>query len=270
MEIILSSQINKKKLLFFILLICSGLILITPAEILSQESYGLGFIGQREPISLRTGLDLSYKEDFVFNSDFLLGFDLAFLPEKDDYFGYVLRIIADGNNIDLLYRPRGGTGEFYIVYGEGKTEILVESEPENLFDRWNRIEFEFKPKSDNLIFHFNEQTISIDRIGVKAARKFKFLFGANTYDKFATTDLPPMNIRNIQIKENNKEKYFWPLNDTEGNTVHDIISHKEAFITNPLWLRPLHTEWSLEFAGPSWSLMADICLVILLALMVLL
>ena len=59
---------------------------------------------------------------------FSLGFDLAFLPEKDDYFGYVLRIIADDHNIDLLYRPRGGTGEFYIVYGEGETEILVESE----------------------------------------------------------------------------------------------------------------------------------------------
>ena len=116
-----------------------------------------------------------------------------------------------------------------------------------MFDKWNHIELEFHPKSDDLIFHFNEQSISINRIGIETARRFKFLFGVNTYGKFATTDLPPMKLRNVSIKEKQKEKHFWPLDNTKGNILPDINSRMEAYVTNPLWLRPLHTNWSLDF-----------------------
>lgn len=213
----------------------------------SQGSFGLELVGQRESIEKRSGLDLSFNDYYYFSSDFSLSFDLSFLPEKPDYFGYVLRIIADDHNIDLLYRPRTGAGEFYIVYGEGETETLVESDRSSLFDHWNNVELNFNPKSDLLIFKFNGREVLIDSIGVRDAKKYKFLFGMNTYGVYATTDLPPMKLRDIKINTNHKEKYYWPLDETSGNVTRDIIHGREAYVTNPVWLRPLHTVWSLIF-----------------------
>ena len=55
-----------------------------------------------------------------------------------------------------------------------------------------------------------------------------------------------MKIRNIILSQNHKKTHHWLLDNSEGNISEDIISHKKAIVTNPLWLHQNHYKWQLS------------------------
>src|SRR6218665_2680474 len=68
------------------------------------QSYGLGFESYEVVQDKRTGLDLSPEGTFQFDGNFEVSFEIAFLPGKKTYFGYIVRLIEnDKKNIDILY-----------------------------------------------------------------------------------------------------------------------------------------------------------------------
>src|ERR1700748_2698203 len=80
--------------------ILSNILFISPGN---AQSYGLGFYSHEVVQDKRTTLDLGLNN--VSSKDNLeVSFDLSFIPNREVYFGYLLRLIGDDTqNIDVVY-----------------------------------------------------------------------------------------------------------------------------------------------------------------------
>ena len=75
------------------------------------QEYGLSFHSHDLSKDQRTGIVLTPDKDIIFNNEFELSFDLSTHQIHRFRYGYVFRIILNGqNNIDLLYGNRSGGG----------------------------------------------------------------------------------------------------------------------------------------------------------------
>lgn len=220
------------------------------------QSYGLGFAGNEMVQDKRTGLDLSSRKPFCFRHAFELSFEMSFLPDYDNYFGYICRVIVnDQENIDLMYDRRISVNQhFRVVTGEKFSHIAFDIDSVRLFSSWNQIRLRFDPDQQLLTLLYNGHTYT-ERIAVKKNSCCRILFGANDYKGFKTTDVPPMKIRNVQLSEGGKPLYSWPLDEDEGLQAYEQEKRRDAAVVNPLWIRKLHHEWQhlqeQTIAGPA-------------------
>lgn len=208
------------------------------------QSYGLGFYSHEVVQDQRTGLDLSPDETLCFSNNFEISFDLTLFPSRKDYFGYVLRLVADNNvNIDLIYDKNAKeNSRFKIIVGEKFSNIAFNIPAAAIFSKWNTLKLSFDYDKKQLRVtngRFTYQTA----MAIKRNSCFKILFGANEYLDFKTTDVPPMKIRNISIAEEGAKKFFWPLNEYEGASAKEELSGKTARAIKPLWVKKLHHDW---------------------------
>lgn len=210
------------------------------------QSYGIGFESFEVVQDKRTGLDLSPEGPICFDGDFELSFELSFLRNKKTYFGYIVRVIGDDRqNIDLIYDNSSvNQDHFKLIIGEQFSPVAFDFRGDNLFSKWNRITLRFQKKQQQITVIYGNRSFSQP---VKYAAKgcYKILFGANQYKEFRTTDVPPMKIRHVELRENGRLAYNWPLNETEGVKASEEIRRKSALAANPVWIRKLHYEWKL-------------------------
>jgi len=241
-EKILSLPQLMKSLLFSI-----AVFLFIPTSDFAQ-SYGLIFNSHEVFQEKRTSLDLSPDDSLCFTKNFELQFDINFLPRHEIYFGYVIRIIALGNNagspqnIDLIYNQQ--TSTFKVIIGESFSGISFAVDSPKLFKEWNRFAIKCDLAAHTLRFSLNGRSIGSGFIPATGSC-FKFLWGANDFQKFKTRDIPPMQIKDIRILENDVLKYDWPLDETSGEKAHDKVRKKIAQIKNPDWIKPKYQKWEL-------------------------
>lgn len=229
---------------YFLLLIC--ILFFSPY--CDAQSYGLGFLSHEVKQDKRTSLDLNNGKELCFNSDFELSFDLSFLPNHDNYFGYVFRLIANGKqNIDLIYdrRLEAADKHFRIVVGDQFSKISFDIEKEKLLKSWNNIRLRFDFNQQKLILTAGGKSYS-QPIRLEKGSCYKMLFGSNDDKEFRTTDVPPMKIRNIRILENDKPSYQWLLDEENGFLAKETVKKNSAVTKNPLWIKKLHQNWELE------------------------
>ncbi|WP_229207835.1 galactose oxidase [Dyadobacter beijingensis] len=212
----------------------------------SAQSYGLGFESFEAVQDKRTGLDLSPDGTICFDKDFELSFELSFLRNKKTYFGYIVRVIGDDQqNIDLIYDNSSvNQDHFKLIIGEQFAPVAFDFHGDDLFAKWNRIILRFQKQKQQITVVYGNKSFSQP---VKYITKgcYKILFGANQYKEFRTTDVPPMKIRHIELREAGRLAYNWPLNETDGLKATEEISHKPAAAANPIWIKKLHYEWKL-------------------------
>ncbi len=207
------------------------------------QSYGLMFNSHEVVQEKRTCLDLTPDDSLCFKKGFELSFDLRFIPGRMIYFGYVVRLISSNNqNIDLIYNQPLRT--FKVIIGENFSGISFSVDSIQLHKEWTRFSFNCDLEAHALQFSVNGKKIGSSAIPA-TDNCFKFIWGANDYQKFKTRDIPPMRIRDIRILEKDKEKYFWPLDETSGETAYDKISRRVARIKNPVWIKPKYQKWEL-------------------------
>ncbi|MNJ95607.1 hypothetical protein D3C87_133200 [compost metagenome] len=211
-----------------------------------SQSYGLGFYSHEVVQDQRTGLDLSPGKTLCFNSSFELAFDLSFMPDRDDYFGYILRFVDNNNeNIDLIYdKDPNEKNHFKLIIGDKFSKIAFNIPSNVLFNSWNRIKFKFDYEKQVLSLVYGDFSTQTS-LALKQGDCFKILFGANEYLGFKTTDVPPMKIKNVKISEEGEVKYTWKLDEYEGLIASEEVSNKAAAVVNPLWIKKLHHEWQL-------------------------
>jgi DNA-binding SARP family transcriptional activator len=208
------------------------------------QSYGLGFESYEVVQDKRTGLDLSPESTFQFNGNFEVSFEIAFLPGKKTYFGYIVRLIEnDTKNIDILYdNSLPKDDHFKVIVGDEFSKIAFDIPGEQLYKKWNKIRLIFnKQKKTITVFSGSKsftQSLNLDQAG-----RFKMLFGTNKYKNFNTTDVPPMKIRNIEIREDDRRKYYFPLDEINGNNAPEQLSHANGLIVNPQWIKKMHYDW---------------------------
>ncbi|RVU00961.1 galactose oxidase [Mucilaginibacter limnophilus] len=207
------------------------------------QNYGLGFASHEAHQDKRTTLDLTSEKDLCFSGNFDISFELSFVPHRNVYFGYILRIIEnDKNNYDLVYNT--AKDHFNVIVGDSLSGVNYNIPRTNLYNKWNKIRVRFDVEKQSLSVISNNKTYTQKNIAIKKNGCYKIVFGANKCERFETTDIPPMKIRNVVVYDKGSIEYNWPLNEVSGNYAFDIIKNKKSAVSNPQWQTALHSNWN--------------------------
>ena len=207
--------------------------------LLGQQNYGLIYRSFNVPQENRTSIEIGTTEPVCLKQAASLSFELRFQPDKTTYYGYVFRLINNkGQNVDLIYNQKDDI--FNVVLGARFTDINFKLPAAQLYNSWTKLSFNFS--GDELQCYINGK-LSGQTKAVLTDRCFKMIFGASRIRGFSTTDVPPMQIRNIGITEKGSLAYFWPLDNVAGEDISDTIRGVKGRVVNPEWAGVLHRKW---------------------------
>lgn len=218
------------------------LLILNPILFKSQNiSSGLYFAAHNAIKEERTSLILS--PEFNASKGFTLDFDIKFRSEEHNY-GYVFRIIVDNEkSFDLIANITPGKKTLNLIEGDN---IYLAFDEELLKQyTWNKwVHIRFYPDSLRLVF---DNQMLQDRYKPINIKNVKFYFGYSDHNKFHSSDVPPMSIRNIKITDGkNKTIAYWPLKEHQPYSCSDSLHHIPATVTNPTWEINKHTKWVKE------------------------
>ena len=209
---------------------------------LYSQSYGLQFSSHEAIPEKRTSLNLTHGEPLCLKEDTQISFDLKFVPGLNAYFGYVIRLITtDNQNIDLVSIDKAGN--FNFVIGESFS-YAFKIDSSSLFGKWNHCEIRFDKKHQEVIFFLDNRLVTKGKLNFTNTTCCKVFFGTNSQERYKTIDVPPMQLKDVIITDNQKRKYSFQLSETSGNIALDIVEKKVAEIKNPVWIAPRHLNWS--------------------------
>lgn len=205
-----------------------------------SQAYGLQFSSHEAVPEKRTSLVLTGKEPICFSKQLDLAFDLNFLDDHITYFGYIFRLINDkGQNIDLLYDQK--SSNFRVVAGENFTDISFQLNDELLKRDWNRLEFSVET-SGKLTCKVGTHEWHSNGVPLKS-KCFTLVFGSCNEHNFVSRDLPPMRLRNVELKEDGELRSYWPLSESAGPVATDSLGNWNGKVENAVWIKPKHEVW---------------------------
>lgn len=227
----------------FVAVILLNILFVLPA---GAQSYGLAFYSHEVVQDKRTNLVLPL--DNVSQKDGLsVSFDLSFIPNRAIYFGYIMRLVGDDKqNIDLVYDNQANTRHFKIIVGERLSKISFNIDEKQLYGQWNKLHLLVDYKNDKISVTSGKEVYTETGVHLQRAKNYKLLFGANAYRQFQTTDLPPIKLRDVNVAQDDKQIANWPLNELEGGVANETVNQSNGTVTNPLWVKARHRNWSLE------------------------
>lgn len=209
-----------------------------------SQTYGLYFSGPEVSKDNRTGIDLSQFKTFSFNNGFTLSFEIMFRSLENHHYGFITRIIADGKgNIDLIYDNQQGNNKIVFVSGNHLSPIPFPVL--KMKNEWTKIQLQFNPEKELCKISIADSVFQIPNLNFNAAEHVKIYFGAVPNGLFETSDVPAMNLKNIQILEDDEPDYEWLLNEKEGVFATDQVKKLKAKAYNPTWLSKKHNNWEL-------------------------
>lgn len=233
---------RKLKFLFILLTILTlGLNGICQEEHLS----GLYFSSHEVIQDKRTTLNLTPDDPFKFPEGFTLEMDANF-RQGDGHFGYIFRLIGDGNtNIDLVSNLASNSSNFWLVI---KDKVLCSFKwtdvPNGGFDRWIKIKFNIDIRNSKLEVSFNGNTQVAKVDDIYGLKNFEMVFGACRNTSFLNTDVSPMSLKNIRIFDAKSKLILdWKLSKHGEPKVYDEIRRAEAVVENPIWSIDKHVKW---------------------------
>ena len=220
-----------------------NILLIQPVH---AQSYGLGFYSHDVVQDKRTTLNLGIS-NIAAKDNLEISFDLSFIPNQQIYFGYMLRLVGDDKqNIDLVYDNQYNTKHFKIIIGEKLSKISFNIDDKQLFEGWSKLRIFIDFKNDKLTVSAGSVSYSETGVHLKPSANYKLLFGANAYRQYQTTDLPPFKLRDVKVKQQDKLLSWWPLNEWQGDVVHETVNQNNGTVSNPLWIKARHRNWQME------------------------
>ena len=213
----------------------------------AAAQYGLEFASHERELDKRTSLSIGEKEAVTLFPKTELSFDLQFKPYQHDYFGYIFRIILnDKLNIDLIYDRRPGIGNhFKLVVGDKFTDIAFNIPGEQLFYKWNPIKLVMDKDKNQLIFTCQGKTYHYS-VMLNGFNKFQTFFGLSNYKQFQSSDLPPMRIKDLRIKDGQHLEHHWKLDQATGLHAEDAVGKIKGGVSNPFWIKRQRQEWRME------------------------
>ncbi|HEY9262136.1 hypothetical protein [Chitinophaga sp.] len=222
----------------------------------SGQTDGLGFCSHEAIPDKRTGLALGAEQPLCFTNSFELSFEISFIPQQKNYFGYVVRVIQnEEKNIDILYDydPKFGDKHFRLIIGDSYSGISFNIPDLGKKDDWHQIRLQFDARQGMLTVVRDQESFR-ERIGVPEKSCYRVFFGANDYKTFKNADVPPMKIRNVRMNEQGALRYVWPLNEEAGMVAADSLGRQPGIAVNPVWIKKMHRNWQplqrLSVKGP--------------------
>lgn len=236
-------QYKLRLTLILLLFLCEIVGVHAQINTLSYHS-GMTFMAHTKNQDERTGLSLTPTKSMTFNRNgFSLEFDLKLRNELHTY-GYVCRIISGKTlSFDIISHLLESKLSFLLTDVDKVTaNTTIQDSTEIVGDKWLKVKLLFNMK--NIIVHVNDKEQVINQ----SFQKFddiRIYFGTNKDVYFYTTDVPPMTVRNIVIRDDkNKIVNKWELSTHNKNEVYDEITKETAVADNPIWEIDRHTKWN--------------------------
>ncbi|WPU94744.1 hypothetical protein SNE25_04320 [Mucilaginibacter sabulilitoris] len=237
------------RIIFLLIWLCAQ---ASGQKCLAQESYGLGFNSHEAITDQRTSLDLFPNSSFRTGKSFEMSFELSFLPNKVDYFGYIFRIIENGNrNFDLVYNNRdvadkNSRNHFKLVIGDIYSNIDFEVTPNQLFYQWNRIQLRFDYERKEVTLLVNGHSFRQPNTTFKPENTYRIIFGISKEPQFKASDCSAFKIRNVKLNTGNHIRFHWPLDEAKGTIARETVEGSDGAVANPVWMESEHAIWRSE------------------------
>jgi two-component SAPR family response regulator len=217
------------------------LIMLLPA--LQGSAQGLQFNSNDSLLSKRTSYVVFANDKPTFNNHLLISFDLSLWD--NDHLGYVFNITdTSGNSYSLTYifnHNGSPTLNFNIDSKSNKIEI-----PLNLTQlkkrKWIRVKADINLEANTVSFLVNDKWYKAKDFGFKGKITPELTFGKNKH----YSDVPNMAIKNLTINDDSK-KYYFPLNEWNGHSVHTDDGDAVGYVDHPAWLINESYFWTPKF-----------------------
>ncbi|RAW02415.1 DNA-binding transcriptional activator [Pseudochryseolinea flava] len=214
----------------------------------ASQPGGLKFHGSEQPINQRTSYNVFGNKTAEFADYYAIEFKLSLYPTTE--FGYILRIKnKESNRIYNLFYDGQGDRLTFKFNEEGKNNLIVANlNREKLLNmHWFKMKILFDQKGDSIKLTINDQTYSVGNEKLPETYYPVILFGKSDH----IIDVPSFAIRDLSI--GNQEKYFFPLNESKGNAVHDASGNTFGEVSNPEWLVNDAYHWRYKTSFKSQS-----------------
>lgn len=193
---------------------------------------GLKFHGGENPIDERTSYNVFENTTVTFSDHFIIDFDLFLYPARP--IGYILRIKnSESSTIFNLFYDGQGSDITFRFNEEGKNSLIIArmNKEELLNSNWFNLKLGFDLVNDSIHLEINKQQYHSGGVGLPQTYHPQILFGKSDY----IIDVPSFAIKNLSIS-GNKKRYFFELNENEGNDIYDTDGEAVGIVTNPEWL----------------------------------
>lgn len=246
---------NNKSAIVYILLL---FLLSNTLHNTVRANTGLFFQAHRVIPEKRTELNLTPDAPFSFRDGFSLSFDVHLRNEEHNY-GYIVRIILnDTLNIDLLSNKGWTHSQLFLMRGNQSLIDIsqLDSIPRFNSSDWFQVELRLNYKKQFITCILNEKEWSIP-IELPQLNNVRITFGLHTGQSFPSTDVAPMNLRNVRILDRQGELLKkWTLLQHGDNEVYDEVKSSRAIVRNGIWEIDHHIRWrkKTSFIIPGSSL----------------
>lgn len=222
-----------------------------PLQASAQQASSLGglkFHGSEKPINQRTSYDVFGDKAAGFSDYFNIELNLSLYPTTE--FGYIIRIKNKESNriYNLFYDGQGGDLIFRFNEEGANNLIVATLNKEELPDmHWFKMKIAFNLKSDSITLTINNRTFGAGNQELPDTYSPVILFGKSDH----IIDVPSFAIKDLSV--GNKEKYFFPLKESEGAIVHDIDGKAFGNVSNPEWMinDAYHWKYLVSFKSQS-------------------
>ena len=216
----------KKHLLCILICLASGMVH-------KAYSQGLQFYGNEERIAERSSFQVFTKEYIpVAIGRFTISFEYAIHNDKSP--GYILYLKnADGEEaFNLTYVYENSKGSFMFAQDGKQIYYTAEYDNSNLHGKWMPASLDMDIANNRAEIIIGNSKAVLNDIGLKGKRFTPQLFFGMCNHILETASF---SIRNLVVS-NGEETWNFPLNESQGEEVHDSKGNLVGQITNPVWL----------------------------------
>lgn len=206
-----------------------------------ETNYGLYFKAEKCISAERTKLQLNDGEPIAFDSNLTLDFKMMARKHSTPIGAIAHFTLDNGQAVRFIYasdeqdkiRPT-------LVYNN----VLTYLPTENLHQgEWINISLGISADKNKVRVRYADLDTTIV-VPINNAKSAEITMGRlENYN----SDVVPMNIREVRVSTDGKEKYFWKLGKHNDDVCFDSENNNVARAYNPKWLIDNHREWNLIY-----------------------
>lgn len=227
------------RILIFVLLVFNSYIIAVEG---SNIHYGLTFRSHSVNQDVRTSLSLTGGDFFKLPIGTTIDFDLK-LDSAALTYGYVFRFVVNSNS-SLDFISNSNTNKLNFVLIENKktlSNLEFNVDPKDK-EKWFKIKIQIN--KHNIICSVDNSVRKIP-YSFSDLKKTEIYFGGNEHPIYHTTDVPPITIKDIVLRDvEGKVLKKWSLFKHGINEVYDEIDESRAIVKNGIWEVDRHLKWN--------------------------